>query len=154
MKWKLLSLSLLLVLTMTVALLVYMNQGFETKKLVLHALKWGLTPENYLDISNSPFKEEITSLVRTSSLIGPAEITEWSTIKTWAEGILGSSTRERINIKIGENEYYSVTIQYFYHHYSYPKYITQIPLTITICAWIIFAILLAKEKKCQEEHQK
>ena len=146
MKWKLLSLSLLLVLTMTTILLVYTNQGFEVRELVLYAIKWGSTPEEYIDISNNPFKEAITSFVRTSSIVGAMEIPEDSTIRNWAESMLAGSSRERMNIKIGENEYYGVTIEYTYYHYSYSKYIVLVSLLWTICAWVISIVFLISEK--------
>ena len=153
MRWKLLSLSLLIILTTTVVLLYHTTQGFETKTLVIYAMRWGTIPENYLELPNSTLREAIISAIKTSSVIGAMEIPEDSIIKNWASSVLGNSSRESINVKI-DDEYYRVTIEYLYNRYSYPSYMFEIPLIITILAWCIFIALLVLPHSPQIQHKK
>jgi len=146
MNWKVITLCTLLILSSAIALLFYTTR-FETKRLVLHALKWGTTPEYFIDIADNPYRDQIVTHINASVILGrEIEIPEHSQLNQWAEGILGDSSREAINVKTGENHYYRVTVQYLYYQHSYTNIIVLISLILTICAWVAYGIFLAKEK--------
>jgi hypothetical protein len=121
-------------------------EGIEIKKLVLSATTWGtgIIPKDITDISNEPSKEEIILQVKASTRLEALEIPEYSPIKGWAESKLAGSSVKWIDIKI-DDKYYRVKIQYLNNYYTYPKYITQITLIVTMSVWIVFAIFSVVE---------
>lgn len=147
MKWGIFSACLLILLSASAGVLFYFQQGFEIEKLVLSALICGTTPQEYIDITDSPYKKQIISIINASVVLGhEIEIPEHSPLRQWAETVLSGDNWRLIFIKIGEDQYYRVIVEYIYKRFSYPFVIPTTLSIITVCAWVVFALLAAKRK--------
>jgi hypothetical protein len=103
---------LLILLSATVAL-VLLNQGNEKPTIHFQAVKWAdeVVPEEFIEASTLPLKNEIISWIKSSANDGPIIVSESSSIKPWADEIIEDSPFDSVNIKISENEYYYVTFR-------------------------------------------
>lgn len=83
------------------------------KTIVFQAIKWieGAVPDEYVDVSNMPLRNEIIAWTKFSATEGPVIVSEDNSIKPWADKIVKETVFDSVNIKISENEYYQITIR-------------------------------------------
>ena len=104
---------LLIFISATVSLFVLLNQGYKKHTLYFQAVKWseGAVPDNFIEVSNQPFKYDLISLARDSANSGPIIIGESSSIWKWVEEIIEESPFDMVDIKISDNEFYNITFR-------------------------------------------
>jgi hypothetical protein len=83
--------------TVTVVLL---NRGYEKPTLYFQAVKWaeGVVPNEFIEASTLPIKNEIISWIKSSVNDGPIIVSESSSIKPWADEIIEESPFDSVNI--------------------------------------------------------
>ena len=104
---------LLILISVTISIFILSNQGHEKSPLNFQAVKWieGAVPDEFVEVSNLPFKYDLISLARDSANSGPIIIGESSSIWEWAEEIIEESPFDMVDIKTSDNEYYNITFR-------------------------------------------
>ena len=104
---------MIIFLSATISIFILLNQGHEKSTLNFQAVKWieGKVPDEFIEVSNLPFKYELISLTRDSASSGPIIIGKSSSIWNWAKEIIEESAFDMIDLKISDDEYYNITLR-------------------------------------------
>ena len=146
MRWVILALCALTVLSATVAWLFYVEVSLEQKELIMAAMRWGVEPDNYVNVSDSSFKEQVEAFVKICSMSGWMEIPEHSMVRSWAEATLGHPDYGHLNLRIVD-DFYSVEIEYLHYPNVYLRNMNQVLSLCMALLWVVFAVMVIERLK-------
>lgn len=125
-------------LSASVAWLFYVEVALERRELVMTTMRWGVEPDNYVNLSESSFKEQVEAFVKICSMSGWMEIPEHSMVRPWAESMLDHPDYGHLNLKIADS-FYSVEIEYV----DYPNvYLRTMNQALLLCMALLWVVLI------------